>query len=169
MDENRQRTRQLREAAAEKYRPDAIELLLVAEAPPRADDRYFYFEDVFSNDWLFRGVVEVLLGEQPNRTDKAKALAELKRRGVFLVDLARDPIDGSDLASCVDDLVERCKALAPRKVVLIKVTVYDMAYQALQRAGLPVVDRRVSFPSTGRQNDFRRQFREALGMAPSCD
>ncbi len=102
MNVDRQLTRQLRDAAAAKYRPDAIELLLVAEAPPDAADRYFYFENVFSNDWLFRGVVEVLLGEQPNRNDKANALSELKGRGVFLVDLKLDPIDGSDLASCVD-------------------------------------------------------------------
>jgi hypothetical protein len=38
--------RELCETAARRYRPERIDLLLVAEAPPPADDRYFYFEHV---------------------------------------------------------------------------------------------------------------------------
>jgi hypothetical protein len=38
--------RKRREEAAARYRPDSVDLLLVAEAPPSALDRYFYFEDV---------------------------------------------------------------------------------------------------------------------------
>jgi hypothetical protein len=60
----------LREAAARKYIPKRVDLLLVAEAPPAADDRYFYFEHVHSDDWLFLGVAEVLLGEKPGRATK---------------------------------------------------------------------------------------------------
>jgi hypothetical protein len=37
--------RQRRDAAAAEYRPEPIELLLVAEAPPSSLDRYFYFEE----------------------------------------------------------------------------------------------------------------------------
>ncbi|MGF6408386.1 hypothetical protein [Paraburkholderia sp. MM5482-R1] len=161
----RQRARQQREVAARKYLPDSVELLLVAEAPPVADDRYFYFENVASHDHLFRHVAEVLLGETPSRLSKGQALEELKQRGVFLVDLKLDPIDGSDLTAYVDDLIERCKALKPRRIVLIKSSVYDVAYQRLRVVGLPVVDEKVYFPSSGRQNDFRRQFREALDAA----
>lgn len=64
---SRPNVRQRREVAAEKYRPAEIKLLLVAEAPPGAEERYFYFQDVTSNDWLFRGVVEVLLEKTPTR------------------------------------------------------------------------------------------------------
>jgi hypothetical protein len=74
-DGDRRRVRELREAAARKYLPERVDLLLVAEAPPAADDRYFYFEHVQSNDWLFLGVAEVLLGEKPIRVAKASVLA----------------------------------------------------------------------------------------------
>jgi hypothetical protein len=39
-----------RDAAARRYRPETIQLLLIAEAPPSALDRYFYFEDVPDHD-----------------------------------------------------------------------------------------------------------------------
>ena len=65
------------------------------------------------------------------------------------------------------DFVERCKELAPAKIVLIKATVYDAAYGLLSQAGLPVVEQRIAFPGSGRQADFRRQFAAALEMAGS--
>jgi hypothetical protein len=38
-----------------------VRLLLVAEAPPAALDRYFYFEDVPRHDSLFRYVARAIL------------------------------------------------------------------------------------------------------------
>ena len=48
-----------RRRTAERYKPAEIDLLLVAEAPPGALDRYFYFEDVREQDGLFRYVCGV--------------------------------------------------------------------------------------------------------------
>src|SRR3954467_10612986 len=93
--------RERRRAAAERYRPDVVDLLLVAEAPPSALDRYFYFEDVLTHDSLFRHVVRGVLGETPSR-DKAPYLDELRERGVFLVHLSDDPF------SAWADVVPRC-------------------------------------------------------------
>lgn len=152
----------LRRRAAEKYKPDPIRVLLVAESPPTADDRYFYFENVGSHDWLFMGVVEVLYGQRPARAEKVRFLRRLQESGVFLIDLKLDPADASPLQACVPNLLARCRALAPEKIILIKSTVFDAAYSSFKAAGLPVVDRRVYFPSTGRQGEFRRQFAEAL-------
>ncbi|MBK8211487.1 MAG: hypothetical protein IPK78_17595 [Rhodospirillales bacterium] len=160
------RVRELRETAARKYLPEKVDLLLVAEAPPAEEDRYFYFEHVPSNDWLFLGVAEMLLGEKPSRTNKANMLAELKNRGTFLIDVKPYPADGSDLAMYVPDLVRRCAALKPRRIILIKATVFDAAYPPLVAAGLPVVNKRVYFPSTGRQSEFKEQFAEALMEIP---
>jgi hypothetical protein len=42
----------------------------VAEAPPSALDRYFYFADVRDQDRLFRYVVETVLGATPSRSHK---------------------------------------------------------------------------------------------------
>ena len=115
-----------------------------------------------SDDWLFIGVAEVVLGQKPDRSDKAKVLAQLRDRGVFLIDLKQDPADGSGLKNHTPDLVSRCALLKPRRIILIKATVFDVAHGPLRAAGLPVVNKRVYFPSTGRQKDFRKQFTEAL-------
>mgnify|MGYP001065748049 CR=1 FL=1 len=126
-----------------------------AEAPPAADDRYFYFEHVTAHDWLFVGVAEVLLGRKPSRSEKAGTLTRLREMGVFLIDLKLDPADGSSLAKHVPDLVSRCRILKPERIILVKATVFDAAYGPLRAAGLPVIDHRVYFPSTGRQARFR--------------
>jgi hypothetical protein len=39
-------------------------------------------------------------------------------------------------------------------VILIKATVYDVAFYALREARLPVVDERVPFPGSGQQKRF---------------
>lgn len=83
---------------------------------------------------------------------------------MFLVDLKLDPVDGSDLAEYVPDLLARCRALHPSSIVLIKKSVYDVAFKPLRDAGLPVVDQRIYFPASGRQKEFKQQFRAALGL-----
>ena len=165
MDSNAHRieVRARRQVAAGKYRPDQVRLLLVGEAPPAADERYFYFEDVPSHDWLFLGVAEVLLGRKPPRAEKAACLTRLQGMGFFLIDLSLDPADNTPLRSFVPDLLARCRALAPKRIILIKATVFDVAYHPLRSAGHPVVNQRVYFPSTGRQLEFRDQFAAALG------
>jgi hypothetical protein len=60
-----------RTAAAAKYRPDRVRLLLVVQMPPDELDRYFYFEDVATADYLFRAVVPHLVGEEPLKLGKA--------------------------------------------------------------------------------------------------
>ena len=53
--------RRRRRAAATVYQPENVRLLLVAQAPPDADDRYFYFPEVAQHDWLFRAVARAML------------------------------------------------------------------------------------------------------------
>lgn len=159
--------RRRRDRAAARYRPEQISLLLVAEAPPREPDRYFYFEDVRTQDALFRYVARMILGEQPTRENKSALLGKLRDRGVFLIDLMLDPVDGSPLAHHVPRLADRCRALGPQAVILVKTTVYDAAYSALRRAGIPVVDERIPFPGSGQQKRFEDAFRRALKKAGS--
>ena len=92
MDEVEARKR--RNEAAARYRPDTVDFTLVAEAPPGALDRYFYFEEVTEQDPLFRYVVRGILSEEPTRENKAELLARLRDQGVFLIDLRTDPVDG---------------------------------------------------------------------------
>jgi hypothetical protein len=154
--------RKRREAAAARHRPSEVDLLLVAEAPPSALDRYFYFEDVREHDSLFRYVARMITGEEPSRSNKADLLTQLRHSGVFLIDLKQEPVDGSPLASEVDGLIDRIHDLHPRAIVLIKSSVYDAAFHRLQQAGLPVIDERVPFPGSGQQRRFEETFARAL-------
>lgn len=142
-----------------------MDLLIVAEAPPSALDRYFYFEDVKEQDSLFRYVARGVLGAEPTRGNKAELLTQLKERGVFLVDLKLEPVDGTPLVEHVPGLIERCRALSPRAIILVKATVYDAAFWPMKRADLPVVDERIPFPGSGQQRRFEQAFARALQAA----
>src|SRR4051794_21567927 len=84
-------SRAARAKAARRYQPERVTLLLVGQAPPDGD-RYFYYENVSTGDALFRYVVRGILRMEPDRANKARDLGELKRRGVFLIDLKPDPV-----------------------------------------------------------------------------
>jgi hypothetical protein len=162
MPPNEEQSLEQRRAAAARYKPSQIDLLLVAEAPPSSPGRYFYFENVREHDSLFRYVCRVLLGREPTRESKPELLEELRERSVFLIDLKEAPVDGTPLAGYVPALVERCRERAPGRIVLIKATVYDVAYHQLKAAGLPVSDIRVPFPGSGRQRQFVETFSRAI-------
>lgn len=152
--------------AAKKYQPESVRLLIVAEAPPCTPERYYYFEHVDQHDWLFRYVWEGLTGQKPDRARKAECLAALQAAGVFMIDLHEDQISepsAKDLAPCVPGLIARCKELRPKAIVLIKSVVYDVAFEALTQAGLPVVDERIPFPASGQQKKFLEGFDAAAG------
>jgi hypothetical protein len=157
------RARQRRCDAAERYQPRHIETLLVAEAPPTALDRYFYFEDVQTQDSLFRHVAELVLGEKPTR-DKAPYLDELKDRGWFLIHVAEDPIGSrrEQIPPLIPDLLARCEELKPDRVVVIGAPLYDLVYDALRAAGLPVVDVRLPYPGSGQQGRFKDLFLDVV-------
>jgi hypothetical protein len=157
-----------RRAAAAKYQPKKVDLLLVAEAPPCTDGQYFYFEDVEKHDWLFRYVYEGLYNEKPDRDGKAGRLAMLRDARVFMTELHEDNAEQPTLAQLaphVPGLIDRIRALKPRRVILIKSSVYDAAYAPLAAAGIPVVDARMPFPASGQQGKFLTLFRAALADA----
>ncbi|MBN4060394.1 hypothetical protein JYT11_00965 [Planctomycetaceae bacterium AH-315-I19] len=157
---------QRRLAAAAKYKPSTIQLLLVAEAPPCTLDRYFYFDSVDKQDSLFRYVWQGITGEHAGeREHKPIQLAAFRDAGVFLIDLHEKNISKPSptiLRACVPDLIKRARALNPEKIILIKASVYDAAFTDLADAGLPVVDERIPFPGSGQQRKFLEAFTRAL-------
>jgi type I site-specific restriction-modification system R (restriction) subunit len=81
------RARDRRNRWSRRFRPELVETLLLAEAPPSTLDRYFYFPVVTSQDSLFREVVRAVLNLEPTRSDKTERLRQLKDRGVYRADL----------------------------------------------------------------------------------
>lgn len=155
--------RRRREEAADKYKPDPIRLLLIGEAPPEDIDRYFYFQDITSQDALFRYVVRTVLETAPSRTEKTRQLQQLGDQGVFLIDLKREPkAPGENLKPYVADLVGRAQALSPRAIITIKANVCDLTQAPLRAAGLNVAEHRVPFPGSGQQQLFLSAMRSAL-------
>ena len=154
--------RELRAEAAARFKPADVRLLLIAEAPPSALDRYFYFPTVTTQDSLFRYIARLTLGTEPTRGNKAELLDELRNAGVFLIDVSLDPIgDKSELRPLVGSAVHRAEALHPEHIILVKASVFDVMFWPLKEAGLPVVERAVPFPGSGQQ----RRFEEAMGSA----
>lgn len=145
--------------------------MLVAEAPPAALDRYFYFEDVLQQDSLFRYVARSILKVEPTRSNKAKLLARLRDRGVFLIDLKKDPLDGNALALQVPNLVRRIRTLDPDKIIITKASVYDLVHQPLVKAGLPIVEERIPSPAVVSNDDStsRSPERSDGGRAAAAD
>lgn len=155
--------RRIREKAAAQFQPRNVRLLLVAEAPPSALDRYFYFPDVSTQDSLFRYVVRLVLGIEPARRSKVHELVQLQAAGVFLIDLCVDALSGqNNLRSCVPGLVARAANLDPDHIIVIKTRVYDEVAHTMREAGLPIVNARIAFPGSGQQRRFEFEMRAAL-------
>jgi|SRR5688572_3334420 len=154
-----------RRLAAKKYQPEKIKLLLIAEAPPRSEDRYFYFENVSEQDSLFRYVVRCVLNVEPIRERKAEQLEALKNAGVFLIDSVTTPLQsGEKLRDSINtaSLVSRCQDLNSKAIILIKANVYDEVFDVLKNADLPVINERIPFPGSGQQTRFVNSFQKAL-------
>lgn len=155
--------------ARQKYKPENVNLLLVAEAPPLSLDRFFYYEDVKEKDFLFVELSKVLCKtDNVNliRSNKAKILQTMKDAGIYLMDLSDVPLteDGCydtyakhDLKRQFLDKLEKEEAIDRAKtvIVLIKVTVFDYLYNDLKKDGYNVCDERIPFPSSGQQAKFR--------------
>jgi hypothetical protein len=153
-----------REQTARRYQPKRIRLLLLGESP-RADDRFFYSEDDSDIDDLFLEIAEVFFEARP-ADGKIPLLKELRRRGVFFVDLKPDaPRRGETLGPYVAPLSINLGILGPEKIVIVHPDVYDAAFEPLQHAGLPVVDVRVPRLDPEHPESFRQKLRQALVRA----
>ena len=157
--------------SANKYMPLKTNVLFVAESPPAALDRYFYFENVKEQDALWVGLMKALyeseFGETSReRLSKKKWLTKFKNDGYRLIDALKEPVGKSTkrlkrkklISNVVDHVIEEIKEISPNQIVLIKTTVFDVLYDPLHTAGLPVVNERLPFPGLGHQKKFAERF-----------
>ena len=163
-------------AARNKYRPDHINVLFIAEAPPCALDRFFYFEDVKKQDSLFLEIMGILYPEAKQRylnsgrdiELKEELLENFKLDGYWLMDLSEIPTSLTDasLDSYVPSLLSRLEKLIDKNtpLILIKSDVFDACYTPLKEQGYKVINERMPFPGSGQQKVFREKFKRALEL-----
>jgi hypothetical protein len=162
------------EKARQKYKPEIVKYLLIAEAPPDSLERFFYYDTVRLHDYLFLGVAEAIyprLKEQfllSGRSSEIKntILQTLQKDGFYLLDLSELPLSilDTDLHSQLPSLVEKIESVAGEKthIILIKANVYDITFQFLKQKFKNVVDQRITFPGQGGQRKFQVEFKLAL-------
>jgi hypothetical protein len=165
------------ERLRDQYRPDQVDVLLVAESPPDpgAGQLRFFYASSLSYDNLYRGIAQALYGEQPDFdiTDKQAILRRLQADGFWLVDAVDRPVNHlpksarrAALRAAVPQLVDRCRALAPRRgVVVCHSAVYRVAAPPLRDADITVLhDTPLPFPLPYRRRRaaFIAGLREAL-------
>jgi hypothetical protein len=158
--------------ARNKYRPDQVKVLFIAEAPPSANDRFFYFENVKDKDSLFlhliRGIYQdVALWEVKKiRSNKEQLLLRFMEDGYFLDDAVNQPIpQGTSSSQKVkrikenqDDLLARLNQYSDCKIVLLSSTVFNANYSFLSSRYTVVNRFPIPFPSSGQQSNFKREF-----------
>lgn len=160
-----------------QWQPDPVRLLLIGEsAPSDAGDpsarRFFYADSLSSRDSLFRAVVEAVLDEphlDSQTATKAPWLAQLRDRGVFLIDVVPYPVNGMDSAerrrvrrASVPGCVERAAALNPEGIIVCHKPSFELLRQPLHAAGLPLLhDTAIPFPLGNWRRDFVQGFRAA--------
>lgn len=165
------------EKARQKYKPEKVKYLLVAEAPPDSVERFFYYDNVRQHDYLFLGISQALypdlketfLASGRNSQIKNSILLKFQADGFYLLDLSELPLSlmTRDLNSQLPTLVEKIKMVANKEtqIILIKATVYDTAFYYLQQNGFKnVVNIRIPFPGQGGQKRFQIQFNKSLEL-----
>jgi len=183
---------------AESARPERLRLLFIAESPPRKNRRgrwsHFYLphEQPPGEDpsELFWALAEVLGLPEACGTTYATArreraafkpllLAELRARGMWLIDAAKCAVNGVADDRARQRAVERCaeawlgrelRALEPERIVLVKATVRDLLEPMLTRWGLGprlLVSERIPHPGSGQRANFRVAMRGLIARHPA--
>ncbi len=158
--------------AREKYRPEFIKLMFIAEAPPCSDDRFFYFEDVKKGDSLFLHIIRAVFPDLENwetkqiRAKKEELLYRFKDAGYFLEDSASESIPKGTttrnkeriITESQQDLRNRIEPYKKHtKFVLLSATVFKVNYLFLKEAGFNILNQvAIPFPGSGQQNKFKK-------------
>ncbi len=168
------------ELARERYKPDRIKYLLVAEAPPPEDsNRFFYYLDVDRGDSLFLETMKVLYptgyDTRTVRNKKAIYLERFRADGFYLIDATDIPMPNYSRAqkrkqfrTSLPELIEKIGLLSNKKVkiILISAPVYQECYEPLMMKGFNVINTEmIDFPGSGGQNKFRNKMRKVLGIS----
>ena len=163
------------EQLREQYRPDRLEVLFIGESTPdpAAGERRFFYAPTLRIDNLYRGVAQGLYGLDPDTdlTDKPAVLRRLQADGFWLIDAFDQPVNylppgprRAAISAAVPQLVARCRALAPRRgVIICHRVVYQLAVPSLREARVRVLhDQPLPFPLGNWRAEFIAGLRQAL-------
>lgn len=167
------------ETARQKYKPDHIKILLIAESPPPKPDvqssRQFYYADrIRKDDRLFTNTIYALY---PETVDQKEAELESQKEGW----LRRFQSDGFYMIEALEEsqvheitkkerrerirqslpqLIEKIDGLAQPStgIILIKSNVFDIAAEPLKKAGFRVLNTElVDYPGRFNQHAYREK------------
>lgn len=153
-------------ALRQRYEPEHVKLVVVAESPP-ASGLYFYNPEGRVTEPLFSALMKQL---DWHGSDKAGGLRKLQQWGWLLIDATYEPINqmsGSQRLRVIerdfDLLCDDLKKSAPDRstpLILIKENVCRILEPQLVREGFNVLNCGliIPFPSTGHQKQFHEQF-----------
>lgn len=167
------------DSARAKYKPEMIKLLFVAEAPPETTERFFYYETVKDNDWLYIAIVKAIsmcddYDVKKIRANKKKILELLQQDGIFLMDLSPVPLKWGVKAELhKEDFMQRLnneKSINKQitDIILIKANVYDCLFLELKENGYRVQNQRIPFPASGQQQKFAEKMKKTLKEINYC-
>lgn len=164
------------ERARTTYLPKKIKWLFIAEAPPAASDRFFYYRDVRSGDSLFLETMRTLYKTAKRapaeeiRAQKSEFLEKFQKEGCFLIDVCDVPIKKAEnknvkvrgaahfLEDKLDALRVAGQLTGETRILLISRTVFDHCHGLLTEAGFNVVNSDVlPFPASGHQVAYRKK------------
>jgi hypothetical protein len=157
----------------QRYEPESIRLIIIAESPP-ASGKYFYDPAGSPSEPLFAALMKQL---RVTPLTKEEGLREFQRRGWVLVDATYEPVNKAHHSSR-GRVIERDYPLLRDDlamlmfdrtipIVLIKENVCRILRPKLVRDGFNVLngDRLIYFPGNGWQKEFHRQFSSILESA----
>ena len=163
-------------ATRARYKPDKVEVLLIAESPPSSGG-YFYSETTIGKDHLFRETMKALNFwpvDRPMRRgcDKRPMLKKFGSIGFFLIDTCELPVDKLEprqrrlsTIQGASTLPHRVRELHPSQILIVKKTVFKPAWQSLSEAGFGekiLNTKPLPFPSHGNQRKFRTVVRRLV-------
>jgi hypothetical protein len=163
----------------ERYRPEKIKVLFIAESPPKSNDdevRFFYNPRQERWDYLYRAVMKAVFTDfEYSPREKDNWLHKFKEHGYYLIDATDYPVNDLPSASAerrhkIEDaakakLAEIAKLLVSKStpILLIKKNVFAAFNCPLREAGYNVVNASfLPFPAQGHQQEFIEKCRDYL-------
>ena len=164
--------------ASEKFLPENIKVLFIAESPP-TNGSFFFFKFT-KQEILLTTLTTALFGDDKGFTkndSKVAFLEKFKNEGYFLIDAVEYPINMTTdknreliIRKEMDNFLERLEELkkmnrvdADTKIILIKKSVYNILANVFKEKGFNILNNsKVDFPKYYNDRDTIKAIRGFL-------